>query len=442
MRRTSVLELVVNRDVESKLKLLCSISSKLWNEINYVRRRMFFEGEGVDLKSTYKEFYERYKMLIGSATAQQILNKNDEAWKSFFKMLKLKGEGKLPPFIARVNPPGYRKKGKQRVLWTVLRKDQYRIEGDKIIIKGLGAIGRIELRFKGLIHLRGEQGRLEIHYDHDRRRWYAHISFEVSEKAVRGEWVKVPRQPKGNLVAGIDIGINNLMAVYVENGSAMLINGRPLKSISHYWRSRIAGYQSTLNKHGLKTSRRLRSMYSRWRRQTENYIDAKVRQTIEWLYNTGVSTIKVGYPKNIAWEKGGFNNVQVWTYRYLLKRIGDVAEEYGMTVIHNNEAYSSTICPLHRGELGERIKRGLFKCTKLNKVFNADLVGAYNNLVNTITPSPLRDRGNGPETRPAGHTLLNGGYATPNLPALTGGTLAPFRAGRRSVSIHQGKRLN
>jgi putative transposase len=32
----------------------------------------------------------------------------------------------------------------------------------------------------------GEQGRLEIHYDQARRRWYAHISFEASEKAVRG----------------------------------------------------------------------------------------------------------------------------------------------------------------------------------------------------------------------------------------------------------------
>jgi putative transposase len=36
---------------------------------------------------------------------------------------------------------------------------------------------RIELRYKGLMHLKGEQGRLEIHYDPDRKRWYAHISF-------------------------------------------------------------------------------------------------------------------------------------------------------------------------------------------------------------------------------------------------------------------------
>ena len=77
MRRTTVVELIVDEEAENRLKLLCSLSSKLWNEVNYARR-MFFETGGVDLKSTYKEFYEKYKALIGSATAQQILNKNNE----------------------------------------------------------------------------------------------------------------------------------------------------------------------------------------------------------------------------------------------------------------------------------------------------------------------------------------------------------------------------
>ena len=98
MKRTSIVELI-DKNVEEKLKLLCSLSSKLWNEVNYAKRRMFFEKKGVDIKATYKEFYEKYKVLIGSATTQQILNKNDEAWKSFFKLLKLKKESKLPPFI-------------------------------------------------------------------------------------------------------------------------------------------------------------------------------------------------------------------------------------------------------------------------------------------------------------------------------------------------------
>jgi putative transposase len=419
MKRASVVELLVDKNAEEKLKLLCSLSSKLWNEVNYTRRRMFFEKKGVDLKNTYKEFYEKYKALIGSATAQQVLNKNDEAWKSFFKLLKLKKEDKLPPFINKVNPPGYKKKNNKRPLWTVLKKDQYRIEGDKIVLKGLGAIGRIELKYKGLIHLKEKQGRLEIHYDQDRRKWYAHISFEATEKAVRGVWTSIPRQPKGNLVAGIDIGINNLIAIYVENDLTKLVNGRPLKAISHYWRMKIAKYQSTLNKYGLKTSRRLRSMYSKWRRQVKAYIDSRVRQAIEWLYSIGVSVVKVGYPKNIAQENGNFNSVHIWTYGYLLRRVYEVAEEHGIVVVYVDEAHTSSKCPIHGPGCGKRIKWGLFKCTKLNKVFNADLVGAYNIL---ITPSPTWDRGNGPKTR-SRIEFPKRGHVIPNLPALTG-TLA------------------
>ena len=181
----TVIELVVDEESKNTLKVLCSLSSKLWNEVNYARRRMFFETKRVDLKATYKEFYEKYKALIGSATAQQVLNKNDEAWRSFFALLKLTKKGELPPFMKKINPPGYRKKASRRTLWTVSRKDQYRIEGDKLVLKGLGAIGGIELRYKGLIHLGGEQGRLEIHYDPGGKKWYAHVSFEVPEKVVR-----------------------------------------------------------------------------------------------------------------------------------------------------------------------------------------------------------------------------------------------------------------
>jgi len=72
-----------------------------------------------------------------------------------------------------------------------------------------------------------------------------------------------------------------------------------------------------------------------------------------------------------------------------------------------SEKFSSQNMKIHRltslhGEsCGRRIERGLFKCKKLNKVFNADLVAAYNIL---ITPSPA-DRGNGPETWPGIESL-------------------------------------
>jgi len=147
-------------------------------------------------------------------------------------------------------------------------------------------------------------------------------------------------------------------------------------------------------------------------RQIKSYIYSKVMQVIEWLYSIEVSVIRVGYHKHIAQENGDFNNVHAWTYGYLLKRNGEVAEEYGITVIYVDEAYTSSKCPLHRDGCGKRMKRGLFKCTTLNKVFNA----AYNII---IIPSTARDRGNWPKTGPRAESTAQGNVA-PNLLALIG----------------------
>jgi putative transposase len=310
--------------------------------------------------------------------------------------------GRLPPFMKKVSPPGYKKKNKSRTLWTAIRKDQYRMDGDRIILQGLGAIGWIEVRCKGPIYLRDERGELMIRYDDDRKRWYASIAFsKVYEKMVRGEWRRVPLQPRGDLTAGIDVGINNLLAIYVENGLTKLVSGRPLKAISHYWRKKIAEYQSTLNGYGLEASKRLRQMYAKWRRQVRHYIDARVREAVEWLYDVGVSTIKVGYPRGIAQENGDFDNVHVWSYDLLLRRIREVAEEYGIRVIYVDEAGTSSRCPLHGYGCGVRIYRGLLKCTQLNEIFNADIAAARNILRTQVTEgvnnprAPKRGGGNG-----------------------------------------------
>ena len=71
----------------------------MFNEINYKRRQSFFSGE-FDW-NTDKE-YRKYKRLIGSATAQQIIIKNNEAWKSCFALLKAYKAGKIEDrFIRR-----------------------------------------------------------------------------------------------------------------------------------------------------------------------------------------------------------------------------------------------------------------------------------------------------------------------------------------------------
>lgn len=87
-------------------------------------------------------------------------------------------------------------------------------------------------------------------------------------------------------------------------------------------------------------------------------------------------------------------------YGYVKRRLEEVAEE-GVKLRFMSESYTSSTCPLHSKGCGKRILRGLFKCARLSKAFNADLVGAYNILSRgiSITPSLRKgDRGNGLKT--------------------------------------------
>ncbi|KUH32787.1 transposase [Thermococcus celericrescens] len=430
MKRSVTVKLQPSKGQETTLFELASVGAKIWNHVNYLRRQQYFQGKIVDFNKTEKTVYEKYKHEIGSATVQQICRKNAEAWRSFFALLRKKRNGELPE-KQNPKPPKYRKKGEKRRPLIVLRNDQYRIEGNKLILKGLGKFGKLEIQFKGRIHLRGKIGRLEITYDDVKRKWYAHVSFsKVKERLEKNEWVKLPRQPKGSLSAGIDLGINNLMAIYVENGESFLVSGRPVKAIDFYFQKRTAEYQSKLNKSGGTRSRMLKKLHPTAKLQARHYINAVVRGTVRKLYELGVSRIVVGYPKGIAQnlkgeersgkrsKKQNFLLSKVWRYNYVIKRLTEVAEEYGIQVELVDEAYTSKICPVcGRPHEGARFVRGLFKCPETGFVFNADLVGAFNILkkrVETITPNLgglyAHGRGNWPKARPGGfeRTALTG----------------------------------
>ncbi|KUH31828.1 transposase [Thermococcus celericrescens] len=414
MKRTVTLKLQPSKEQEKALFELAHATAVIWNRLNYQRLKQFKEFGKIDFNGTEKKAYHEFKNWIGGSTVQQLARKNAESWRSFFSLNRKKKSGELPEWF-RPKPPGFLREENGRKLFIIpLRNDQYKIDGNVIELRRLGKFGRLRIQFNGRIYLKGKQGRLEIQYDPVRRKWYAHLSFTVEEKLINDEWVEVPKQPLGNLSAGIDLGVNNLMAVYVENGESFLVSGRPLKSIAFYWQKRIADYQSKLNKSGAKKGRKLRRMHEKAKLQAKHYINTAVRQTVERLYHLGVSRIVVGYPKGIARgsEKGRKQNFllsHVWRFNTVIKRLKEVAEEYGILVVLVGEAFTSQLCPLcGQRHSNARFVRGLFKCCGEGVVMNADLVGAFNILkkaVKTITPS-LRGltagRGNGGKTLPEG----------------------------------------
>ncbi len=302
MKRSITVKLQPSKEQERILFEIAQATALIWNKINYERLKQFKKFGKINFATTEKEAYYTFKDWVGGSTVQQLARKNAEAWRSFFTLNRKKKKGELSSWFKPRPPKFIREKHGRKLFIIPLRNDQYRIEGNVIELRRLGKFGRLKIQFKGRIHLKGKQGRLEITYDDVKRKWHAHISYTVEEKLKGNSWVKVPREPKGNLSAGIDLGINNLMAVYVENGKSFLVNGRPLKSIDFYWRKKIAKYQSKLNKSGCKKSRKLRRMHEKAKLQARHYINTAVRQTVRRLYRLGVSKIVVGYPKEIARE--------------------------------------------------------------------------------------------------------------------------------------------
>jgi len=401
-RRTNVVRLLPNGFQERKLRKLADASARLFNEVNYERRQQFFRGEKVDLQGTYQKYYEKYKGILG-VNAQQVLNKNNEAWSSFFSLIKLKKQGKLPPHMNHVSPPRYWKKEKKRNLILVVRQDRYVVDekNHKLILKDFD----LEIEFAGRLRWYGKQGRLEIHYDDVKNAWYASIPVDVgveetktgkrSKWIVRGERKSIQvKSPKGNKVASIDLGINILASVIVDDGTWLLYKGVRIKEDYFYLQRKIAEVQSlvddlvdkarNLDEHEAQEglNRQKRRLFKKLTRRLFHLYRNLASNLLKQLYDQGVSIIYLGYPYNIAQDKGNKFTVNMWLYRQFMNIIELKAQEYGMKVYEVVEYNTSRYCAFH-GVQVSRNPRGVVSCPKGHKL-HSDLNGALNILKKAV----------------------------------------------------------
>ena len=399
-RRTNVVRLSPNGFQERKLRKLANISAKLFNEVNYERRQQFFRGEKVDFKETWDKYYEKYESVLGVNT-QAVMQKNNEAWNSFFSLLKLKKEGKLPPHMNHISPPRYWKdrETKKRKPLLVVRQDRYVVDeqNHKLVLKDFD----MEIEFVGRLKWYGKQGRLEIYYDETRNAWYASIPVEVgveetktgkkSKHIVHGERKSIRIESLiGDKMASIDLGINVLASVVVNDGTWLLYKGVRTKEDYFYFEKRIAQVQSladTFKNSGeyeayeelLEEKRRLHGKLTR--RLLHLYRNF-ASHLLEQLHELGVSTIYLGYPFNIAQDKGNKFTVNMWSYRKLIDVIELKAQEYGMKVFEVVEYNTSKYCAYHGVEV-ERNPRGVVSCPAGHRL-HSDLNGALNILKKAV----------------------------------------------------------
>jgi putative transposase len=334
------------------------------------------------------------------------MQKNNEAWNAFLHLLRLRREGELPPFMRRVSPPGYWKDSvaKQRRLILLVRQDRYVVDEQRrvIILKDFD----LEVKFIGRLRWFGKQGRLEMHYDEARNAWYACIPVEVgveeaktgkkSKHIVKGERRLIQiTTPKGSKAASIDLGINNLASVVVDDGTWLLYKGIRAKEDYFYMQrliSRIQSLRDTLKGKLLsdaveELNHEMRRLHGKLRRRLLHLYRNFASHLLKQLHELGVSTIYLGYPFNIAQQKGNKFTSNMWSYRKLIEAIELKAQEYGIKVFIVIEYNTSRYCAYHNVEV-KRHPRGVVSCPFGHKL-HSDLNGALNIMKRAIGKIPL-----------------------------------------------------
>jgi putative transposase len=226
----------------------------------------------------------------------------------------------------------------------------------------------------------------------------------------------VPAAVDPTLVAGMDIGLNNLAAIASNKPGfvPVLVNGRPLKHINQFYNKRKAHLQGKIGTTG--TTALMERITIRRNRQMTHYMHTQSHRIIELLVEEGIGTLVIG--KNDGWKQqiaiGRRNNqnfVQVPHTRFI-QLLTYKAELVGITVVVTNESHTSKCSFLdnepvgHRERyVGKRVARGLFRAADGRNI-NADVNGAYN-IIRKAIPNAFGNGIGGVVVHPVGIAPTN-----------------------------------
>lgn len=356
---------------ERGLQELSEQSAVLWNIANYERRKAFFEHSDIPSYSAQCKSLksnEAFKKL-GTYRAQALLQKLDEAWQSFWSLLRLRQKGILPNHIRKVSPPRYWKKnGVRELRGFYVRNDGWRMDENIVSVSK-----NLKIPYTCGETWVGKKGRLEVEKDILNGKWYAHIPVEVE---------KQPPCCTSQKVASLDLGICNLATLYIENERPLIYSGRAVLSDWVYRTKKIAEKQNKLPK-GKHKSKSIQIAFRKRQRRLKHAINSMLRSIFERLEAKNIGELFFGDLNGIRAEANhGYNGNQklhnFWTFNLIAKRIHELGEEFGVKTSAVSERDTSKTCCLCGKKHNARIKRGLVLCKEMHKSINADVNGAVN----------------------------------------------------------------
>ena len=376
---------------------VCKISTAIYNCANYYIRQNFFNGEfEVNWQSADKYVRQKYNSLYNSLpnqSAQSIIRKLGDDWNSFYmsnKAYKLDSS----KFNSKPKPPKY-KKG----LGIFISSFQsMSVKNGKIHFPKKMNLNPLSIhccdnqttKAKGL-----DKVVTEIRILPQNNAFYIEV---VYNKEINNDILL----DKSN-VLGIDLGLNNLLTITTNQNDLqpLLINGKVIKSINHFYNKSKAYYQSNgnhnmINRIGLSRHLSIKDYFHK----VSNFVK-------EYCLKHNIGKVVIG--NNKQWKDkinmGKVNNQNFVSVPFglLIKLITYKCEEYGIEVILQEESYTSKsdalacdILPIYNEAntieyqfKGKRKSRGLYQSSK--GLLNADVNGSLNILRKVIGDGFIRN---------------------------------------------------
>ncbi|MEQ8382846.1 MAG: transposase [Coleofasciculus sp. A1-SPW-01] len=344
-------------------------SKNLYNRANYLCRQHFFEtGNRYTLPTLYHlvKDSESYRAMP-TKVSKQIIKKLVETW---FSYVEAKKDWSKHPEKYKSEPrlPRYKDKVKGRNIVIYHHESIYKADLKQ---------GRCHLSMSNISIPTKVENIAEARIVPSCNCYILEIVYEASKVSlIQSEWV-----------AGIDLGIDNLVALTSNQPGfkPMLVNGRPLKSRNQYYNKLKSQLQSNL-KSERRTSQRIQALTYHRNRFVENYLHNTSRLIVNRLKQQGIGTLVIG--KNEGWKQqvnmGKRNNQKFVNipHALLIDQITYKCELAGIKVVIIEESYTSKTSaidlepPCKQSKYaGRRVKRGLFKSSN-GRVINADINGS------------------------------------------------------------------
>ena len=384
---------IIYTPTELELNILNSLafsSAKLWNIANYEKKNYIELGF-----SSFPDWHNQKKRLknefwyknLPSQTAQDVLNRLQQSWKSFFKLNKSKGiknpkpprfKGKNDLFNFTFLNNGFERVNENTINFTISKQQKEYLK-DKYSFNSK----YLSLKINSFSTIKGNIKTIEFKPLKDNK-YQINVVYEIEEKSLKED---------NKHYLSIDIGVKNLFTCYDNAGKSFIVSGSKYLEISHYFNKKISHLQEIANKQQIAsgskyvtTTKRINNLYKKRQLQLNHYFHCATKEIVKYCIKNNINKVVIGDIKNIRNKAnlGKENNQKFHSLPYdkLYFLLYYKLKLVGIEFIKIKESYSSQVSPFAPevskayATKNKRKHRGLY----IDKMalFNADSVGAFN----------------------------------------------------------------